>query len=311
MRLGIQPNPLSRQSVCCASARSKDAIELRESSPDLIASERNIHVWLAFYDEIVDESVCARLRTLLSEAERAQEFRFHFADDQKRHLITRALVRTVLSRYVAIAPTEWTFSTNRFGRPQISNQEIQARQLSFNISHTRGLIALAVTHGLQLGVDVENVSARKISLDIADHYFAPTEVAELARVPSDRQQDRFFEYWTFKESYIKARGMGLSIPLDQFSFHYPHEGAVRIQIQPALGDESDRWSFWQFRPTPENLLALCVERRDGPAPNVTIRKATWADGDEIVELRLSKSSEAPASVLPGASCQGPVEATRS
>ena len=262
------------------------------SAPDLIASERNIDLWLAFYDDISDERLHSRLRTLLSEAERAQEFRFYFADDQKRYLITRALVRTVLSRYSAITPSEWAFSTNSFGRPQIDNPQGSAHALSFNISHTRGLIALAITRGLEVGVDVENVSAREVSLDIADHYFAPEEVAELARVAPERQQERFFEYWTFKESYIKARGMGLSIPLDQFSFHYPHEGAVRLQIQPALDDHADRWRLWQFRPTREHLLALCAERRGGPAPEVTIRRMTPAFGDESIELLPLKNSEA-------------------
>lgn len=257
----------------------------------LVASERNIDLWLVFYDEIVDERLLTELRRLLSEDELRQQARFHFADDRKRYLVTRAMVRTVLSRYVAVAPVDWAFSTNRYGRPEIARPHGEALGLCFNISHTRGLIALGVTRQRALGVDVENLVTRQVSEGIADRFFSPIEVAELSRVPADLKQDRFFEYWTFKESYIKARGMGLSIPLDRFSFSYPHERAVRIAIHPELGDDASRWSFWQCRPTPEYLLAICAERLDGQTTGVTVRKTIPTIMEEALDLEFLKTSE--------------------
>jgi 4'-phosphopantetheinyl transferase len=197
----------------------------------------------------------------------------------------------VLSRYLPVEPNDWRFSNNSYGRPEIANVSREECGLCFNISHTRGLIALAVTKHRELGVDVENVRSREVSLEIADRFFARAEVEELASVPKPQQQDRFFEYWTFKESYIKARGMGLSIPLGQFSFHYPHERAVHIAIEPALGDDANRWSFWQYRPTSEHLLALCAERRAGSAPSLTLRNVVPLVSDAIVEPQLLKSSQ--------------------
>src|SRR5688572_15805989 len=238
----------------------------------LLASEHRIDVWLAYYADISDPQLHAHYRALLTEEERSKEFRFYFADDQRRYLVTRAMVRTVLSRYLHVQPTDWRFSNNQWGRPEIANLALDECGLRFNISHTKGLIALGVTYRRELGVDVENLRTRDVSLEIADRFFAEPEVAELASAPKERQQDRFFEYWTFKESYIKARGMGLSIPLGQFSFHYPHERAVHIAIDPKLGDDANRWSFWQYRPTEEYLMAVCAERREGDAPSVTIRK---------------------------------------
>ena len=111
-------------------------------------------------------------------------------------MVTRVLVRTVLSRYLALAPADWRFSANAYGRPAIANDAFANCGLSFNISHARGLIALAVTRHREIGVDVENVRVRQVSLDIADRFFAPAEVAELASFQRERQQDRFFEYWT-------------------------------------------------------------------------------------------------------------------
>jgi len=261
------------------------------SHPRFAASERNIDVWLAFYNEIVDEQLLSRLRELLSDAERLQQQRFYFADDRKRYLVTRALVRTVLSQYVAVAPADWVFSANQYGRPEIANPNGEGGGLSFNLSHSRGLIALGVTQRRELGVDCENVLVRQVSIGIADRFFAPTEVAELAGVQEDQRQDRFFEYWTFKESYIKARGMGLSIPLDQFSFEYPHERGVRITIQPELADDAGRWCFWQFRPTPEHLLAICAERLEGAPPTLTIRKVVPTVMEAALDPPFTRTSE--------------------
>jgi 4'-phosphopantetheinyl transferase len=232
-----------------------------------------IHLWLAFYDDIPHGRLQAAYRALLDAAEKEQEPRFYFERDRRRYLVTRALVRTVLSRYAPIQPKDWTFSTNAYGRPDIANAQAKDASLTFNLSHTRSLIVLGVTRHRALGVDVENVRARPVSLDLADHYFAPQEVAALAAVPPHRQQYRFFEYWTLKEAYIKARGMGLSLPLDKFSFHYPDDHAVEIAIDPELADNAARWQFWQCRPTPEYLLAVCAERVGAQSSSLIVRHA--------------------------------------
>ena len=206
------------------------------------------------------------------------------------------MVRMLLSRYAPIAPENWAFSKNGYGRPVIADalveSEAQTRGLSFNLSHTRGLIALAVARGRELGVDVENIATRAVSLDVAERFFSPTEVAELSCVAPDRQQDRFFEYWTLKESYIKARGMGLSLPLDRFSFGFPHHGAVSISIDPELQDHADRWSFWQYRPNADYLMALCVERFVDDEPAISMRKFTPLSNDMPVIAPPMRRSEA-------------------
>jgi 4'-phosphopantetheinyl transferase len=269
---------------------------LPKANAALTPSRRDIDVWLTYYDEIIDDRQLARLRLLLSDNEVAQEGRYYFADDRKRYLVTRAMVRMVLSRYAQIAPEHWVFSKNAYGRPVIADAivdaEVEARDLSFNLSHTRGLIALAVTRGRELGVDVENIATRAVSLDVAERFFSPTEVAELSCVAPDRQQDRFFEYWTLKESYIKARGMGLSLPLDRFSFEFPNHSAVSISIDPELQDHADRWSFWQYRPTADYLMAICAERRVDDVPVISLRKFTPLGNEMPVIAPSLRRSEA-------------------
>ncbi len=241
--------------------------------PPILLTPDDVHVWLSDYAAIGDQRLHAAYRELLDPAERAQEPRFHFERDRQRYLVTRALIRTVLSRYAAVAPKQWLFSVNAYGRPEPANEQATVTGLTFNVSHTHSLIVLAVTKGRAVGVDVENVSGREASIDVADRYFAPAEVAVLHAAPRQEQQRRFFEYWTFKESYIKARGMGLSLPLDKFAFHYPDDRCVEITIDGELNDDAARWQFWQFQPTEEYLVALCAERTGARPPRVIVRHA--------------------------------------
>ena len=221
-----------------------------------------VELWFAFCDEIADAGLLADYRRLLVEAEQQKEARFHFARDRHRFLITRALVRTVLSRYAAVAPQDWRFALDAYGRPRIVNDDAIARRISFNISHTRSLVVLGVTGERALGVDTEDVVTRDAALEIADHYFAADEVSQLRATSAELQQTRFFEYWTLKESYIKARGLGLSLPLQQFAFDLSQQGGVHIRFHAPLQDEPSRWTFRLLRAGGNHYVAVCTQRED-------------------------------------------------
>jgi 4'-phosphopantetheinyl transferase len=227
----------------------------------LILDSARIDVWCSFIDD-VDERLLEEYRSILSDSERDGEKRFRFQTDRRRYVITRALTRTTLSRYVALQPDRWSFVTNAFGQPAIANTLSSAGSVLFNISHTGGLVVLALTCDRAVGIDVENVAV-PAPIEVAKDVFAATEIADLNAVPAERRCDRFYEYWTLKESYIKARGLGLSIPLDQFHFVLDGERNVRLSVSQALGDSAARWQFWQVRPSPRHLVAICAERAIG------------------------------------------------
>jgi 4'-phosphopantetheinyl transferase len=257
----------------------------------------DIDLWLTPYDEIADARLHDRYSLLLNPAERAQQERFYFRRDRLRYLVTRALVRTVLSRYVPLDEAAWVFATNAHGRPHIANVDATAHDLRFNISHTQSLVVLAVARGREVGVDVENTHAHNVDFGIADHFFAPAEVAALSNVPPDERQFRFFEYWTFKEAYIKARGMGLSIPLDKFSFDYPSDRHVCLSIEAELADDPERWQFWQFQLSAEYLVAVCAERIPAQPARLNVRKIVPGAVELALEpelTRISNSSRAVA-----------------
>ena len=117
-------------------------------------------------------------------------------------------------------------SRNVHGRPEILDRPAGVPDLRFNLSHTDGLIACAVTIGREVGVDVEHVG-RRLTHDIAGRFFAPREVADLKSLPVAEQPRVFFDYWTLKEAYIKARGFGLALPLGDFAFRPRAAGARR------------------------------------------------------------------------------------
>jgi len=233
----------------------------------LNAGENRIDLWLCAFEGITDSDLLARYEAMLSPEELARRDRLYRPRDQRRFLVTRALVRTILSRYSDRPPESWVFAANAHGRPEIAGDDPAARGLVFNLSHTDGLIVMGVTGGQALGVDVERL-ARRVPLGVAGRFFAPEEVEALHALPIRQQRRRFLDYWTLKESYIKARGMGLAIPLRQFSFHFPSEGRVTLATQPELEDAAERWRLWQFLALNSHLIAVCAEGRSGSRPSV-------------------------------------------
>lgn len=256
---------------------------------DLAADSSRIDLWCTYISEIGDGSLWPRYDALLSMEERAAQARFLFAKDQRRYLVTRALVRTVLSRYAAVRPEEWAFSAGPHGRPEISAPR-STPALEFNISHSADLVLLGVTSGRTLGIDTEGVLAREADIDGLDRYFAPQESAALlALVPGERRR-RFFELWTLKESYIKARGLGLAIALDEFRFELVGERGLTLHMRPGLGDSPGRWRLWQLAMRSGYLAAVCAARGAGAPPDIVVREIVPLASERIVDIAPSRST---------------------
>jgi len=227
------------------------------NAPGKIAAlPHQIDLWCCFDDSISDDHLHWCRQSLLSPQERERELRFHFERDRKQFVITRALVRSVLSRYAALEPAAWEFSAGSHGRPQVVQDA--ARHLCFNLSHTAGLVVMAVSAAQEMGVDAENIAIRAAPLDVADSFFSPDEVAGLNALPFALRRQRFFEYWTLKEAWIKARSLGLSIPLDQFSMDLETGGRVSLRTQ--LVAQASTWQFFLLSVGSDHLLSVCAQQ---------------------------------------------------
>jgi 4'-phosphopantetheinyl transferase len=137
------------------------------------------------------------------------------------------------------------------------------RDLHFNLTNTKGLIACIVGWTSEVGIDVESIERRGETLGIADRFFSPSEASALRALPDAEQVHRFFHLWTLKEAYIKARGMGLALPLDQFSFHLARGARTRISFDPRLVDDETTWQFDSFWPTQTHFVSTAVRQRSG------------------------------------------------
>ncbi|MCE9671374.1 4'-phosphopantetheinyl transferase superfamily protein [Myxococcus stipitatus] len=217
-----------------------------------------VHVWIVEPERIAAPRLLEAYLGLLDDKERERQRRFRFERHQRQYLVSHALVRLTLSRYAPVDPATWAFSTNAYGRPEI--QGTWGARLRFNLSHTDGMALVAVALDDELGADVEDAERAGDTVEIADHFFAPTEVTALRALPQGAQRERFFEYWTLKEAYIKARGAGLSLPLDQFAFHLEPGGPPRISFDPRMVDAPEAWQFMQLRPSARHHAAVAVRR---------------------------------------------------
>ncbi len=246
---------------------------MKSASSTLDVLPNEIHVWYAFPDEIRQTSLLSDYQQLLNPAETQQWQRFHFDKHRHLYLIARALVRTTLSRYTAITPSRLQFTKNAYGKPELIHSD-RTPQLCFNLSHTDGLVVLGIVSNQKIGVDVENME-RQITTAVEDiaRYFSPQEVSDFSQIPAHQRHDRFFDYWTLKESYIKACGMGLSLPLDQFTFHIQEKESLRISFAASLNDDPNNWQFWLFDPTPSHKAAISLHRHPGTEYCLVMKKA--------------------------------------
>lgn len=232
-----------------------------------------VHVWYVFSENVTDPRVLDSYAALMNPEERARRDRYVFAKDRRQFLVTRGFVRTLIAGYTGLPAADCVFVANRYGRPSLQPSvrpkpdATTEDPFEFNLSHTHGLVACAVTRGREVGIDVEDLERMEINPDLPRRYFSAAEVDALDKVPLPEHRSRFFDYWTLKEAYIKARGMGLSLPLDGFSFHLERGRAPRISFG-AIDDDPSSWQFAQFDPSPRYRMALAVRRR---GPDLTIR----------------------------------------
>lgn len=233
--------------------------------------------------DTLDDATLADLATFLSAEERTRADRFVFRDDRRDFIAAHALLRRALSAHHPAEPRPWTFTTNAFGKPAVSSGG-PARP--FNLTHTRGLVAVVVGEGGdvgEVGVDAEAIDRRVEPLELADRYFAPAEVRDLRACPDQDRASRFLELWTLKEAFIKGVGLGLSTPLDQFAFTF--DGPATLRFHPPPGQTEGAWRFALFAPS--NRTRLAVAARVAPGTGCVIGVHAADDGSRAALLRCS------------------------
>jgi 4'-phosphopantetheinyl transferase len=219
-----------------------------------VTASETIDIWLMI-PELLSDQQLALGYALMTPEERERQRAFVFERNRREYLVTRGLVRTVLSRYRAVRARDWQFRRNEYGRPEIE----PPCGLQFNLSNHPTMVVCAIRDAAaEIGVDVEPIDRGPEVLAIADTVFAASELAALRALPAPDQPDRALALWTLKEAYIKARGMGLALPLKDFAFSFSTAGDVRIDFTTKINDIPDRWRFFIID-REHHRIALAIE----------------------------------------------------
>jgi 4'-phosphopantetheinyl transferase len=216
-----------------------------------------VHVWRITLDGTAGS--VANLQSTLSPDERERAARFRTLELCDRWTAARGALRRILATYTGMEPASLVFETGPHGKPALASR---SGSVSFNLSHTCGLALLGITASGQIGVDAESIRPGIEVEDLSRRFFAPAEADEILALATDAQLSAFFTCWTRKEAFVKALGIGLSAPLDQFRVTVLAGEPARLVS--VAWDQTERWSLVDLS-EPTVAAALAVE---GPPPVV-------------------------------------------
>jgi 4'-phosphopantetheinyl transferase len=197
----------------------------------------------------IDIGILQQLETIISTERWEKTKKYHFEEDKKRSIMAEVILRHALKKNFGITRENVQFTTNRFGKPMLKNFE----HIHFNLAHSGDWVVCGVSND-PIGIDVEIIKC--IDLDIAKSFFTSNEYNVILNQPKDKQIKYFYKFWTLKESYVKAEGKGLSIPLDSFSFCIlPHS------IHLFEGNQlSNKYCFRVFNLDDIHTVAVCSKK---------------------------------------------------
>lgn len=229
-------------------------------------SKNQIHLWMLTPQKIINPSKLEAYKQLLSPDELNKVERYRHLKAQNNAIITRAFVRSILALYTDQQPKDLSFTVTKNGKPELINTDLPLR---FNISHNDHMIICTVCLNNDIGCDVENLN-RKISVEsIAKRYFSSAEYHSLRTLSEQHQRSRFFEYWTLKESFVKATGMGISQGLATFSFNIgkSKNSLFNDNIDLSFSENSpiqnsQNWTHSLIYPDKRNCIAISIHNEN-------------------------------------------------
>jgi 4'-phosphopantetheinyl transferase len=224
--------------------------------PKLLSlAQDEVHVWRASLD-VAPSTVDALSLTLTpDELQRANRFRFYRG--RLDFIVARGGLRAILGRYLQKHPRELRFEYGSHGKPELADNLVEPG-LRFNLSHAHRLALYAISLGREVGIDIEWIRPEFPGDEIAESFFSRGEVLALSSLPAGQKTEAFFNCWTRKEAYIKARGEGLSIPLERFEVSLAPGEPARLLKVDGDPDERARWTLSALIPGPGYVAALAV-----------------------------------------------------
>jgi 4'-phosphopantetheinyl transferase len=219
------------------------------------AENQDVHIWYCLTESLAADAIEAAI-SVLSDEERDRSKRFVFPADRRDFIVAHALTRRALAAHGGLAAGAWEFEVNEHGKPHVARAVAEWIPISFNLSHTRGLVGCAVTADADIGFDVESIAAARKADSFARRYFAPNEVEFLDRCSTTERSEHLINLWTLKEAYIKAVGQGLSHPLHTFSFAFRDDDELQFEAPSESNDLMCHFAL--FAPADQYRMAVAV-----------------------------------------------------
>jgi 4'-phosphopantetheinyl transferase len=246
------------------------------SSPITLPQDE-LHIW--HWEPARTQQELSDLWKVLSEDEQERAERYRFPKHRDEFVINRARLRSLLAGYLARLPRELVFDYAPHGKPYLRNESGDWR---FNLSHTEGRAAFAITRAREVGIDIEQMRPQADARKIAERFFSVKERQSLHGLSREALDRAFFRCWTRKEAYIKARGEGLSIPLHQFDVSLAEgEPAALLGTRPDP-NEAQRWILYDL-PFPKGYagaVAIAATRDQATSAHaVPVDRASLAERD--------------------------------
>jgi 4'-phosphopantetheinyl transferase len=211
-----------------------------------------VHVWAISLDR--SEKDVGVLGGLLTADELLLAAKIVSEEGRSRQVVSRAGLRVLLGRYLDASPAELAFSAGARGKPHLE----PASPLRFNLSHSGGLALIAVAHGIEVGVDVEEVKPRRDLAGLARRIFAAAERETIESAP-DRER-AFYRHWVAKEAFVKATGRGVA-SLRSLEVLLEAPGGARIVHVAGDVEEAGRWTLEPLDAGPGYTAAAVAEGR--------------------------------------------------
>lgn len=205
-------------------------------------SENEVHLWKAILD-VGAVQLSAFERTLSSE-ELARAARFLSQIHRDHFVASRGILRSILAHYLDKNPYELLFQYGRYGKPALEQTASEGTDIRFNVAHSAGLLLIVVSVGRELGVDLEKIQPAFLNKEIVEEVFSKEEQADYHTVREPMRVKRFFDAWTRKEAFLKALGVGLSVPLCRIEV-LKETNVCLIRIK---SDKETRKSNWTIFP---------------------------------------------------------------
>ncbi len=216
-----------------------------------------VHIWLLPSHKENIQNLMLKFGELLDDEELKHLQCLKRTKDKCLFLLTRALIRNALSFYVKHSPKIWQFTKTKYGQPLLVKNQCSL-EIQFNLSRTDNLVAGIITLENKVGIDIETTNQKSDMPKLIEQYLSNTEKEKLRLHDEIQNIEILIKYWTLKEAYLKAQGVGLLYPPTKISFNLNDKKISIVKTMP--NDSPSNWTFYSMKVSPKHILSVAISR---------------------------------------------------